>query len=94
MAKLLGLAIYAFCEIIAFMICVEAVMSWFVGSASPGVRKFYFTLCSLTAPVLMPFRKLLQPLTFRMGIDFSPVAAIFVIQIISRVLVNIVYAIF
>lgn len=93
-ARVLGFAIYSFCEIIVLMICAEAVMSWFAMSFSPGMRKFYMGLRSLTAPILMPFRKILQPISFRLGIDFSPVAAVFALQIISRILVRLVYIIF
>lgn len=94
MAVILGFAISAFCEIIVVMICAEAIMSWFAAGFSPGIMKVYMTLRQLTAPVLMPFRKLLQPISYKMGIDFSPVAAVFALQIVARVLVMIVYSIF
>ena len=94
MSSILSYAISAFSNIIILMICVEAVMSWFVQSFTPGIGRFYNMLCSLTEPFMMPFRKLLSPITFRMGIDISPIFSIIVIQFIARILIMIVHIIF
>lgn len=53
-------------------------------SSHPIVRFLY----TATEPILAPFRAILP--TTRIGIDFSPMLALFVIDIVFRILVNVV----
>ena len=52
----------------------------------PIVRFIY----TLTEPILAPFRAILP--TTRIGIDFSPMLAFFVIDIVFRVLISAAYS--
>lgn len=84
-SSLLGYAIYLFCDILATLIVVEAIMSWFVMAMPPTLRRIYGFIQSLTEPFLRPFRRLLQRFSYSTGIDFSPVIAILVIQFVGRI---------
>lgn len=84
-SSLLGYAVYLFCDILATLIVVEAIMSWFVMAMPPQLRRIYGFIQSLTEPFLRPFRVLLQRFSYSTGIDFSPVIAILVIQFVGRI---------
>lgn len=47
-----------------------------------------------TEPILSPFRKLMQRFTGAMPIDFSPILAIFAIQLFQRIIITLIYIIF
>ena len=65
------------CEILTICIFLRAVMSW----VSPGqTNPFTDVLFHITEPILSPIRRIL-PATG--GIDFSPFAAIIMLQVIS-----------
>jgi len=75
-AALLGLIIYLY----SFVILARVLMSWVqVDPNSPLAR----TLIDLTEPVLAPIRNLLPPTA---GLDFSPIIAIVLLQIIGRMI--------
>lgn len=50
--------ITGFGNVIITLICLQAIMSWFVSAMPPGVIRFYNLLASLTEPFVRPFRKL------------------------------------
>ena len=66
-----------------WLIIGAAVLSWVnPDPANPIVRFIHNT----TDPILMPVRKHLAPLTFKINLDFSPIAAILVIVFLQRVI--------
>lgn len=67
------------------LIVVEAIMSWFVMAMPDTIKRIYCFIQTLTEPFLRPFRILLQRIAYSSGIDFSPIAAILVIQFVGRV---------
>ena len=83
---LIGYAIYLFCDLLVTLIVVEAIMSWFVMAMPYQLQRIYAFIQSLTEPFLRPFRILLQRFTYSMGIDFSPIVAILVIQFVGRII--------
>ncbi|MBW6514744.1 MAG: YggT family protein [Candidatus Syntrophosphaera sp.] len=64
------------------LILVRVLMSWFV--QNPYNNKLYIWLIRATEPVLGPIRRIMP----RMGLDFSPVVAMLLIQIIARLLIS------
>ena len=84
MISLLAYAVYWFCDVLVMLIVVEAIMSWFVPAMPYQLQRIYGFLQSLTEPFLRPFRMLFSRFTASMGIDFSPILAIFVIQMVGR----------
>ena len=79
--------VYGICRIAILMIVVQAIMSWFVTSMPVTILKFYELLCNFTEPLIRPFRALTQRFAYSIGVDFSPILAIFAIQIIERLLI-------
>ena len=83
-SNLLAYAVYWFCDALATLILVEAIMSWFVSAMPYPLRRIYGMLHQLTEPFLLPFRKALQKVTYSAGLDISPVFAILVLQLIGK----------
>lgn len=75
--------IWATATVLTIAIIVRALMSWFpnLNPRNPIVE-FVFTI---TEPILAPIRSVMPR---GMMIDFSPMVAIFLIQIIARVLLS------
>lgn len=67
-------------------IIIRALMSWFMPNDSSGVFRM---LMDITEPVLAPIRRVLPPVG---GIDFSPLLALILLQLVSTVLIQIVNA--
>ena len=86
----LARVITGFGNIIIMLICLQAIMSWFVSVFPNGVAKFYSVLCTIVDPFIRPFRKLTMRFAYSVGIDFSPLIAIIVIEIVCRLLAVIV----
>lgn len=78
--------ISGFGDVIITLICLQAIMSWFVSALPPGGMRFYNLLASLTEPFIRPFRRLTARFAYSMGIDFSPLIAIIVIQMVCRLI--------
>jgi YggT family protein len=69
--------------IYTFLIIVRAIISWVNPDPyNPIVR----TLDRLTGPVLNPIRKVMMRISGNLPIDFSPIIAIFLIQLLGRLL--------
>lgn len=99
MLNIIAYAIYSFARLFVMLICLEAVMSWFTGSFGNGsvgncLWKIYNIIRTVTEPVNRPFRKLLWRFSSGIGIDFSPILSILAVELVSRVIVNILYLIF
>lgn len=85
--------IYAAGSLLSFAIIADAILSW-----APGynqrvyeIRQF---LQKITGPIMEPVRSLMRPVTERIMIDFSPVIAIFAIELLQTLLVRIVVRLF
>lgn len=81
-------AISGICRVAVMAIVLEAIMSWFVPSMPDGMRRFYYGLGTLTEPLIRPFRSICRRFTYSWGVDFSPLLAIFAIEIIERILIQ------
>jgi YggT family protein len=72
--------VYLLCTFFIIAIFVRAILSWFnMDPYNPLIQ----TLNSVTEPVLDPFRRIIPRVS---GIDFSPLVAMIVLGIVSRVL--------
>ena len=82
-------SIDVFFRVLYILIFVRILLSWFPGGRSLGVTGVIY---SLTEPILGPIRSMLQasPIGGGMMLDFSPVMALFVMDIIEVVLKGIV----
>lgn len=80
LAKIIGGIVYLF----TILIVIRAILSFFpyVNRVHPIIR----FLDQVTEPLLQPFRMILP--TSSIGIDFSPLIAIFVLQTIGQLLIS------
>jgi YggT family protein len=70
------------------LIIIRALMSWF---APNPYNRFYLLLMQVTEPVLAPLRRII-PMS---GIDFSPIIAILLINIVvKRILLGLLKSLF
>ncbi len=68
-------------EVLVVLILVDVVASWVPPLDRHGLIR---ELRRVTDPVLMPFRAILPP--ERIGLDVSPILAIILLQLLSRLL--------
>lgn len=74
--------IYYVCQILSFAIVVRAILSWFPGASDNVLGAMVF---QLTEPLISPLRRIIP----RAGIfDLTPLVAIVILQIISRVILS------
>lgn len=87
-------AINLFFQVMTSLIVIYCLLSWFQVPGS-RVQRAYFRLGDLVEPLIAPWRSVTQGLTYRTGIDFAPVLAIFALEVINslvvRVLIRIIY---
>lgn len=69
-------------------IFITVLFSWFTigGQGHPSVHRFYELLSKITEPLLGPIREVLSPVSMRIGLDFSPIIALLILQFIARLL--------
>lgn len=78
----MGELIFLIFQLYSFVILARVLMSWVqVDPYSPLAR----TIFNLTEPVLQPIRNLLPPAS---GLDFSPIIAIILLQIVGQILAS------
>jgi YggT family protein len=70
-------------EIYYYLILARVLMSWFVQDRGNRIYQFLY---SITEPVLAPIRRIIPS----MGLDFSPIVAFLLLQIISRMLLSLI----
>ncbi|MCQ4726338.1 YggT family protein [Anaerotignum faecicola] len=93
MESLLLNSIDTFFRLLYFLIFIRIIMSWIPGASQSGIGNLLY---SLTEPILGPVRHWMDksPIGGGMMLDFSPVIALFLMQVVSIVLKNIVIMIF
>lgn len=89
MAVLLSNFIYWIINIVELLILARCILSFL-----PFNNSFTGWVYMATEPILSPFRKLMQRFTGAMPIDFSPILAIFAIQLFQRIIITLIYIIF
>ena len=70
--RVLNILLWAYC-----------ILSW-VAMANPRLYDIYMKLDNIMRPVMAPFRKLCAPLTYRTGIDFSPLLLVFAFDFVIK----------
>lgn len=64
-------------------ILIRALMSWIMPGGGGGLTS---VLADITEPILSPIRRVLPPIS---GIDFSPLLAIILINVVENLLINV-----
>ena len=71
-----------------WILVINAIFSWIAfASYNVTIRRIYSITTRLTQPVLRPIRRLVYPLTRRLGVDISPLIAIFILITIDRIII-------
>jgi YggT family protein len=78
--------IYILSWTLTIAIIVRALLSWFNPAGGSGLAR---VLLDITEPILAPIRRILPPVG---GIDFSPLLALILVQLISNVLISVLRA--
>ena len=81
--------IFKFLDILQWLIILDALMSWFI---PPRSNAFSRAIGVIIDPIVEPFRKLQD--RFSSGsipIDFSPILAIFALQILESLARSLIY---
>jgi uncharacterized protein YggT (Ycf19 family) len=75
-------------QLYTFLILASVILSWvtFGGADHPSMHRAQQFLHTVTDPFLGPLRQLLMPLTQGIGLDFSPLAGIFLLNFIAKML--------
>jgi len=78
-------------KVLFWAIILRALMSWFRPySYSRGYNQFARLVYQITEPLLAPVRNFLP--TGGMGIDFSPLIVVFLLQVIRNLLINLLFS--
>ncbi len=80
-------------KLLSTAIVVDALLSWVPGY-NETVYKIRSFLQAFTSPITSPIRRLLMPLTQRIMIDITPIIAIFAVEVIQSLLINILAVLF
>lgn len=81
--------INAFCQLIYILIMVRILLSWVPALSNTMIGRLVY---QLTEPILGPIRSMIHnsPIGGGMMLDFSPVIALFIMQLIKSILINII----
>ncbi len=71
-------------KVLFWAIIIRAVLSWFAPSSATSFLRILF---DLTEPILAPIRRVLPPLG---GIDFSPLLALILLQLVGYLAISLV----
>ncbi len=67
----------------SLIVLVNVLLSWVVfGTQNLTVRRIYLMTGKIVEPVLQPIRNLLYPMTRNLGIDFSPIVLLVLLQVL------------
>jgi YggT family protein len=69
--------IHILSTVLVIAIIIRALMSWIMPQDSSGLTR---VLLDITEPILAPIRRVLPPVA---GIDFSPLLALILVQLVS-----------
>ncbi len=70
--------IHILATVLLIAIIIRALMSWIMPQDGSGLTR---VLLDITEPILAPIRRVLPPVA---GIDFSPILAMILVQLVSQ----------
>jgi len=93
MRWLLSNSVMVFSNVLYVLIMGRVLCSWLIGNSGSKIKEFFYVL---TEPFLGPIRSMIgrSPLGGGMMLDFSPVIALFLIQILRTIIINVIYSVF
>ncbi len=74
-------------DLYSLIVLVNVLLSWVVfGTQNLTVRRIYLMTGKIVDPLLQPIRNLLYPMTRNLGIDFSPIILLVLLQVLRSLL--------
>ncbi len=72
-------------DVYIFIVFVNVILSWIVfGIQNDIIRQIYSFTGQLVDPILQPIRKLMQPVSRNIGVDFSPMVLLFLLYFLKQ----------
>ena len=69
------------------IVFVNVILSWVaLSTQNTTIRRIYWMTGQFVDPVLQPLRKIMQPMSRNIGIDFSPMVLLFGLYILNQLL--------
>ncbi len=76
-------------NVYTLIVIANVFLSWIVfASRNIVIQRIYTLTSQLVDPLLQPIRKIMNPITGNLGIDFSPMVLIFLLIILDRLLIT------
>lgn len=76
-------------NVYTLIVIANVFLSWIVfASRNIVIQRIYMLTSQLVDPLLQPIRKIMNPITGNLGIDFSPMVLIFFLIILDRLLIT------
>lgn len=94
MAGMLIYAVSGFFRILTFLIIGRAILSWFIRGPYGQAYQLYMLVGQVTEPILEPCRRLLARFGLNGMVDFSPLLAIFLLNILQSLVVRLLLIFF
>ncbi len=80
-------------NILVWLVILRAIMSWVrpdpTGSAGQVFYRLYVVVFELTEPLVRPIRRVM-PGGGGMGVDFSPLILLFILQFLRRIILGLI----
>ena len=73
--------------VLLWLVIIKVILSYFMDPFHP-VRE---SIDRIVEPILAPFRRIIPPMG---GLDFSPIIFLILLQVVGRLLAQIIYSIF
>lgn len=85
----LAIIISKLANLLEWLIIIRVLLSWFSPNRfNPLIVQLY----KITDPILRPFQDMVS--SYKLGIDISPILALFAIRVVAQILISVLRALF
>jgi hypothetical protein len=91
MPSILAYAVGKFGNLLVWLLVARAILSWFAADPYSSARKIYDVVVMLTEPIVAPCRSLLSKYLNTGMFDFSLLAAVILVQLVTRLVLLAIY---
>lgn len=79
-----------FFKLFDYALWIYVILSWFA-QGNAGLYNIYCKLGAFVEPLLSPVRRAMEPVTYRIGLDFSPIVLAVLMSVLYRVIISAIY---